>query len=61
PTNARVFGDVNDPESPVSKAKQEAVITLRLREELSTNPLVFYIPPTQSNGASSGTQQEDKA
>lgn len=46
PTGARVFGDLNDPESPVSAARQEAIVTLRLREELSTEPRVYYIPPT---------------
>jgi len=46
PTGARVFGDLNDVESPVSKAREEAIVTLRLREELSTEPRVYYIPPT---------------
>jgi nitrate reductase beta subunit len=36
---------MNDPESPVSAALAEATVTLRLREELSTEPRVFYIPP----------------
>jgi Fe-S-cluster-containing dehydrogenase component len=45
PTGARVFGDLNDSESPISKARQEAIVTLRLREELSTEPRVYYIPP----------------
>ncbi len=45
PTGARVFGDLNDPNSPISKARQEARVTLRLREELSTEPRVYYIPP----------------
>lgn len=45
PTGARVFGDLNDTESPISKARQEAIVTLRLREELSTEPRVYYIPP----------------
>lgn len=59
PTNARIFGDLNDPESPVSKAKQEAIVTLRLREELSTSPLVYYVPPNPPTNASS--QKEDEA
>jgi Fe-S-cluster-containing dehydrogenase component len=45
PTKARIFGDMNDPESPISIALSEATVTLRLREELSTGPRVFYIPP----------------
>ncbi|MCG2783544.1 MAG: 4Fe-4S dicluster domain-containing protein [Anaerolineae bacterium] len=45
PTGARVFGDLNHPESPISKARDEARVTLRLREELSTEPRVYYIPP----------------
>jgi len=42
PTGARIFGDLNDPESDVSKiihARQ----TVRLRDELGTAPRVYYI------------------
>jgi Fe-S-cluster-containing dehydrogenase component len=45
PTNARIFGDMNDAESPISHALADATVTIRLREELSTEPRVFYIPP----------------
>jgi Fe-S-cluster-containing dehydrogenase component len=45
PTNARIFGDMNNPESPISLALSQAKTTLRLREELSTEPRVYYIPP----------------
>ena len=45
PTKARVFGAMNDAESPISVALAEATVTLRLREDLSTEPRVFYIPP----------------
>ena len=45
PTTARIFGDLNDPESPISVALSQAKTTLRLREELSTEPRVYYIPP----------------
>lgn len=47
PTGARIFGDLNNSESPVSVALSEAKTTLRLREELSTDPHVYYIPPAQ--------------
>jgi Fe-S-cluster-containing dehydrogenase component len=46
PVGARVFGDLNDPESPVSlEIAQNA--TFRLREELGTEPSVYYIPPKE--------------
>lgn len=44
PTKARLFGDLNDPDSPVTKALREHP-TYRLREELGTQPRVYYIPP----------------
>ncbi len=43
PTGARMFGDLNDPESNVSKALK-ANPTYRLRESLGTDPRVYYIP-----------------
>jgi Fe-S-cluster-containing dehydrogenase component len=49
PTKARIFGDLNNPESPVSVALAAAQTTLRLREELSTEPHVYYIPPQIDN------------
>jgi len=55
PTGARVFGDTTDPESPISKARREAKVTIRLREDLSTEPRVFYVPPeTNTDGLLSG-------
>jgi Fe-S-cluster-containing dehydrogenase component len=45
PTGARAFGDLTNPESPVSKVLAEAKTVLRLREELSTEPSVYYVPP----------------
>lgn len=54
PTGARVFGDLNDSESPIAIARAEAIVTLRLREELSTEPRVYYIPPNPK----SDTDQE---
>jgi len=47
PTIARIFGDLNDPESPISKALSTTTVTIRLREELSTAPKVYYIPPQE--------------
>jgi len=43
PTGARLFGDLNDPESTVSKALKENP-SYRLREDLGTGPRVYYIP-----------------
>ncbi len=42
PTGARVFGDLNDPESEVSKLLNEYIVT-RLREDLGTETRVYYI------------------
>src|SRR5574341_372025 len=42
---ARVFGDLNDPESQISKLHEQYRHRLvRLREDLGTEPNVFYIP-----------------
>jgi len=46
PVGARVFGDLNDPGSKISQVI-EANATLRLREDLGTNPHVYYIPPKE--------------
>jgi len=43
PTGARMFGDLNDPESNVSKALAENY-HYRLRENLGTSPRVYYLP-----------------
>jgi phenylacetyl-CoA:acceptor oxidoreductase subunit 1 len=43
PTGARVFGDLNDPVSPVSLLL-EARNSYRLREDLGTAPRVYYLP-----------------
>jgi len=42
PMGARVFGDLNDPESPVSKLLAEHP-SYRLREDLGTSPRVYYL------------------
>ncbi len=44
PVKARVFGDLNDPESPASRLIATNP-TFRLREDLGTEPNVYYIPP----------------
>ncbi len=44
PVGARIFGDLNDPESPVSRAIATNPV-FRLREDLGTEPNVYYIPP----------------
>ncbi|MBE2268971.1 MAG: 4Fe-4S dicluster domain-containing protein [Anaerolinea sp.] len=44
PVQARFFGNLNDPNSRVSQIIA-SVPTLRLREDLGTDPNVYYIPP----------------
>jgi Fe-S-cluster-containing dehydrogenase component len=46
PVNARVFGNINDPESPVSKYIQSHD-TFRLREDFGTEPKVHYVRPVK--------------
>jgi Fe-S-cluster-containing dehydrogenase component len=43
PVGARMFGDLNDPESNVSKALKENP-NYQLRADLGTGPRVYYIP-----------------
>ena len=44
PVNARFFGNINDPNSTVSRIINNNP-TIRLREDLGTEPNVYYIPP----------------
>lgn len=44
PVKARYFGDLNDPDSDVARIIRSQP-TLRLREDLGTDPSVYYIPP----------------
>jgi Fe-S-cluster-containing dehydrogenase component len=44
PVTARFFGNLNDPNSTVSQIINNQP-TLRLREDLGTEPNVYYIPP----------------
>lgn len=46
PVDARIFGDLNDANSQISRT-MAAHPTLRLREELGTEPSVYYIPPKE--------------
>lgn len=46
PVGARLFGDLNDSESTVSQAIATEA-TIRLREELGTEPSVYYIVPKE--------------
>lgn len=43
PTKARIFGDLNDPESNVSRVLREHA-SYRLREDLGTSPRVYFLP-----------------
>jgi Fe-S-cluster-containing dehydrogenase component len=46
PVGARVFGNLKDPQSRVAQVVASNP-TLRLREELGTDPSVYYIPPRE--------------
>ena len=48
PVGARVFGDINDAESPISKYLTEHE-TFHLREDLGTEPKVHYVRPEKQN------------
>ena len=46
PVGARIFGDLNDPESKISQAVATEA-TIRLRDELGTEPSVYYVIPKE--------------
>jgi Fe-S-cluster-containing dehydrogenase component len=46
PVGARHFGDINDPQSPISRFLAEHE-TFRLREDFGTEPKVHYVPPAR--------------
>jgi Fe-S-cluster-containing dehydrogenase component len=48
PVNARVFGDLRDPESPLSQFISETE-TFRLREDFGTEPNVYYVRPEKED------------
>ncbi|SDE60896.1 Fe-S-cluster-containing dehydrogenase component [Thermus arciformis] len=50
PTLCRTFGDLDDPESPVSKALKEAGRMDVLRPELGTRPKLFYLNAPSKKG-----------
>ena len=43
PTNARFFGDLDDPEGEVSRLLATRN-SIKLREEMSTDPKTIYLP-----------------
>jgi len=45
PTGARVFGDLKDEDSPISQRLNQCDTPITLRDDLSTAPKVYYIPP----------------
>jgi Fe-S-cluster-containing dehydrogenase component len=49
PVGARIFGDLNDPESAVSQALADNP-SYRLREDLGTSPRVYYLPAREEKG-----------
>jgi Fe-S-cluster-containing dehydrogenase component len=46
PVGARIFGDLKNPNSAISQAIASNT-TIRLREDLGTEPSVYYIPPKE--------------
>jgi molybdopterin-containing oxidoreductase family iron-sulfur binding subunit len=49
PARARVFGDLNDPQSEVSQLVRNTPVT-QIRADLGTEPKVYYIPAKVSGG-----------
>ncbi len=49
PTQARVFGDLNHPDSEVNRLIRERA-AFQLLEERGTDPQVFYLPPRRKRG-----------
>ena len=55
PQKARTFGDLNDPDSTVSKLLANHA-SYRLREDLGTGPRIYYLPPVAPHH-----EEEDRA
>ncbi len=49
PVGARIFGDLNDPDSAVSQWLRENE-SYRLRDDLGTGPRVYYLPKRKREG-----------
>lgn len=47
PTKARVFGDLNDPQSAVSRIKEEADLVRIVAPHINTQPNIYYRKGTQ--------------
>lgn len=56
PMGARAFGDLNDPESPVSKLLAENG-SFRLKEGLGTGPRVYYLPAHEERPVGSTAEE----
>ena len=56
PAGARFFGDLEDPNSSVSQLIQTKPI-MRLREDLGTEPSVYYVPPRNPSAKVEVVQQ----
>jgi dimethyl sulfoxide reductase iron-sulfur subunit len=48
PSKARIFGDLDDPESDVNRLIRDRQ-AFRLKEELGTQPKVYYLPASKPN------------
>jgi Fe-S-cluster-containing dehydrogenase component len=51
PVGARIFGDLKNENSRVSQALRNSPAAYRLREDLGTEPLVYYLPAHSSSEA----------
>jgi molybdopterin-containing oxidoreductase family iron-sulfur binding subunit len=50
PAGARLFGDLNDPDSLVSQTLRDYP-SFQLREDLGTKPRVYYLPAREEVSA----------
>jgi tetrathionate reductase subunit B len=47
PTKARVFGDLNDPESAVARLLQQEKLVRVIAPHINTRPNIYYFPGTR--------------